>query len=330
MLKTALSLITLAYFNHKMHQIILFYYLCSIFFKQMENQRIKGHAAVLGANIIFGLGVPVTKLLLDEWVTPMGYMFTRCLGAALIFWAVSLFLPKEKVERRDLLVIMAGGLLGFVISQTLTAWALTYTTPVYFSLIATLTPVATMLMAALFISEKITSSKFLGVCVGIAGALLMVFKSWQGGSGKDDLLGITLAILSLLTWAVYLIITRKVSQKYSAVTQMKWIFLVSTVAVLPFASIEFGQQKLYSAAWEWSGVLEMAFIVIFATVAGYFAIPYAMRYLKATTVSIYTNLQPVVASFVAFALGQDVLTWDKPVALVLVLLSAWIVTRQNQ
>lgn len=293
----------------------------------MDSHQLKGHMAVLTANVIFGFGVPVTKLLLDEWVTPMGYMFTRCIGAALIFWAISLFLPREKVERRDLLVIMAGGLLGFVISQTLTAWALTFTTPVYFSLIATLTPVATMIMAAIFISERITPVKSAGILIGIAGALLMALMSWQSGSGKNDLLGIALAILSLLTWAVYLIITRSVSQKYTAVTQMKWIFLVSTIAVLPFTWAEFGQQKLYSAAWEWSGVLEMAFIVVFATVAGYFAIPYAMQYLKATTVSIYTNLQPIVASFVAIAIGQDFLTWDKPVALILVLLSAYIVTQ---
>ena len=71
----------------------------------------------------------------------------------------------------------------------------------------------------------------------------------------------------------------------------------------------------------------MAFIVVFATVAGYFAIPFAMRYLKATTVSVYTNLQPIVASLVAIAISQDVLTWDKPVALILVLLSAWLVTK---
>ena len=73
----------------------------------------------------------------------------------------------------------------------------------------------------------------------------------------------------------------------------------------------------------------MAFIVLFATVMGYFAIPFAMRYLPATTVSIYTNLQPVVASLVAIYIGQDVLTWDKPVAGILVLLSAYIITRKN-
>ncbi|MCH4147720.1 MAG: DMT family transporter [Prevotella sp.] len=298
----------------------------------MDKNKFDGHASLLIANTIFGIGVPVTAWLLSDWVTPMTYMATRCIGAALIFWAISLFLPKEKVAGKDLAIIMVGGLLGVVISQTLTAWALVYTTPVYFSLIATLTPVGTMLMAALFIHENITLQKSFGVIIGILGALLMVFMGWQSGTGKNDLLGIGLAVLSLLTWAIYLIITRKVSQKYTAVTQMKWVFLISAVAVLPFAWQEFPQTQLFSGNYGgnglagWSGML---FIVLFATVAGYFAIPFAMRYLKATTVSIYTNLQPIVASFIAIWIGQDALTWDKPVALVLVLLSAYIVTKEE-
>ena len=293
----------------------------------MQNHRLQAHTAVLLANIIFGLGVPVTKLLLDQWVSPMAYMATRCLGAAAIFWLISLFLPREKVAPRDLTVIILGGLLGIVVSQTLTAWALTFTTPVYFSLIATLTPVATMLCAALFIGEKISTRGIAGVALGVAGAMLMVFIGWQGGSGKNDILGIALTLLSVFTWAVYLIITRKVSARYTAVTQMKWVFLASAIAVLPFSLTDLQSAPLYSAATQWSGLAEMAFIVVFATVAGYFAIPFAMRYLKATTVSVYTNLQPIVASLVAIALSQDVLTWDKPVALVLVLLSAWLVTK---
>jgi drug/metabolite transporter (DMT)-like permease len=292
----------------------------------MEIRKIEGHLSVLLANVIFGLGVPVTKLLLDQWVSPMAYMATRCMGAAAIFWVISLFMPRERVAWRDLLVIMGGGLLGFVVSQTLTAWALQFTTPIYYSVIATLTPVATMVCAALLIGERITVRGALGVVVGVVGALLMVMVGWRGGTGKNDLLGIGLAVLSLLTWAVYLIITRRVSAKYTAVTQMKWVFLVSTIAVLPFSWGDLQTARLFSDGWMWSGVAEMAFIVVFATVAGYFAIPFALRYLKTTTVSVYTNLQPVVASFVAILIGQDVLTWEKPTALVLVLVSAWVVT----
>ena len=298
--------------------------------KKEKNNIFEAHIAILAANVIFGLGVPVTKFLLNDWVTPMTYMAFRCVGATLIFWAIAAFLPKEPVKRRDLLVIMAGGLLGFVISQSLTAWALQFTTPVYFSLIATLTPIATMLMAAMFLGERITGMKTVGVLLAIVGAALMVVVRWQSETGSNDLLGIALAILSVLTWVVYLLITRKVSQKYSAVTQMKWVFLVSSVAVLPFAVGDIPQTRLltdFSPSMDWFyGASAMFFIVAFATVLGYFMIPYAMQSLKATTVSIYTNLQPVVASLVAIAVGQDVLTWDKPVAAVLVLLGVFLVT----
>ena len=290
----------------------------------------RGHVAILMANVIFGLGVPVTKALLDDWVTPMGYMASRCVGATILFWVVSWFLPREHVERRDLITILLGGLLGFFISQTLTAEALKYTTPVYFSLVAALTPVSVMVLAAIFLKEGITGLKTIGVILGIGGALLMLFTSWSGGTGSNDLLGISLAVLSVLTWAIYLIITRKVSAKYSSVTQMKYVFLISTIVTVPLALMTEPQQRLYSEAWQWSGVAEMAFIVLFATGLGYFLIPYAMKFLKATTVSIYTNIQPVVASLVAIAVGQDVLTWDKPLAGVMVLLGAYIVTMPDK
>lgn len=291
----------------------------------MSFNNTKGHIAILMANVIFGLGVPVTKALLDDWVTPIGYMASRCVFAAIIFWVVAAFMPKEHVDKKDMIVLLLGGLLGFVISQTLTAEALKFTTPVYFSLVAALTPIAVMILAAIFLKERISGLKIVGVVMGIGGALLMLYFSWTSGAGSDDLLGISLAVLSVLTWAVYLIITRKVSAKYSAVTQMKYFFLISAVVMLPIALME-PQQRLYSAEWGWSGVLEMAFIVLFATGLGYFLIPYAMKFLRATTVSIYTNIQPVVASLVAIAVGQDVLTWDKPVAAILVLLGAYIVT----
>jgi len=297
----------------------------------MDKNIVKAHAAIIAANVIFGLGVPITKYLLEGWVTPHVYMASRCIGAALLFWAVAACLPKEKVAGRDLVVIILGGLLGFFVSQTLTAWALAYTSPVYFSLIATLTPIAVMLLAALFIGERITSMKLLGVVLGIAGAALMVVLKWQSQGGSNDLLGIILALLSLLTWAIYLIITRHVSARYSSVSQMKWMFLVSTLAILPLAWTEFPQTQLYGNAVGWDslwGWAAMLFIVLFATGIGFFLIPVAMKRLRATTVSVYTNLQPVVASVVAITVGQDVLTWDKPVAAILVLLGAWLVSRE--
>lgn len=304
--------------------------------KIMKNEKFQGHVAVLLANVIFGLAVPMSNFLLDPnsgtnnqaWLGPYGYIATRCFFAAIIFWIIQCFLPQEKVKRKDLCIIILGGVMGFAVSQTFTAWSLYYANPVYFSFVAALCPIAVMLGAWITLGERITGIKTVGVTLGIMGALLMVYTSATADSsdGINNLLGIGFALLSLLTWVIYLLITRKVSAQYSSVTQMKWTFLASAIIMVPLTAVMEGPQLLYSSACTWQAGGATAFVVLLATVLGYFMIPFALQRINTTTVSTYTNLQPVVASVVAFTIGQAILTWDKPVAGILVLLSAYLVT----
>lgn len=293
----------------------------------MEASKLKGHVAILSANIIYGLNIPVTKTLLDKWMTPWGYMATRTLAALTIFWIMQCFMPKEHVTRRDLLIIAIGGIMGFVVSQFLTALSLQYTTPVYFSLIIALSPLCVMMLAALFLKEPVTGQKALGVVLGIAGAvLLIVFADNSGTTGNNNLLGIGLACVSIFAYSIYLIIMRSVAQKYSAVTQMKWMFLFTAIILVPLGAHEYPQQTIFSSECDWSGILELGFVILFSTSLGYFLMPFGMKYLRATTVSVYMNLQPVVASVAAIIVGQDMFSWNMPLAAALVLSGAYIVS----
>lgn len=293
----------------------------------MTSDKWKGHIAVLTANVIFGLNIPITKALLDKWMTPFGYMGTRTVAALAIFWTLQCFLPKERVARKDLAIIAIGGIMGFVVSQFLTALSLRYTSPVYFSLITALSPVCVMLLAALLLKEPVTGRKTAGVFLGIAGAVLLIVHAGEDtAAGSNNLLGIGLACISILAYSVYLIIMRSVAQRYSAVTQMKWMFLFTAMILIPLGANEFSQQTIYTSAWAWSGVLELGFVIIFSTSLGYFLMPFGMTRLRATTVSVYMNLQPVVASVAAICVGQDVFSWDKPIAAFLVLAGAYIVS----
>ena len=246
----------------------------------MNSGKFQGHLAVGCANLFFGLNIPVTKSLLTHWMTPMGYMIVRATSAALLFWIIGCFIRHERVERKDLLLLALGSLLGFVLSQFLTAVALEYTSPVYFSLIAAMSPVMVML----------------------------------------------LAVISVASYSVYLIIMRTVSPKYAPVTQMKWTYLFACIILLPFGIQSLGQQALFTEPFSWEGYGELAFIILFATIIGYTLVPFGMKHLRATTVSIYMNLQPVVASLAAILVGQDTFTWDKPIAALLVIAGAYVVT----
>lgn len=292
----------------------------------MDSAKLKGHVAVLAANVIFGLNVPVTKALLTHWMTPLGYMATRTATALLVFWTLQCFLPNEKVSRKDLLVIAVGGIMGFVVSQYLTAVSLQYTSPVYFSLIVALSPVVVMSLAALFLKEPITRKKVSGVALGVAGAMLLIFQASGTSSGSNHLWGILLAVISITAYAVYLIVIRSISQKYTAVTQMKWMFLFTGIILIPLGIGEYDSQTIFTSAWNWIGVFELAFVALIATVTGYVLMPFGMKYLRATTVSVYMNLQPIVASVTAVLIGQDVFSWLEPIAAVLVISGAYIVT----
>ena len=75
-----------------------------------------------------------------------------------------------------------------------------------------------------------------------------------------------------------------------------------------------------------SAYLNLFTVLIFATVVSYFLLPIALRHIRPTTVSMYSNLQPLVTAAVAIAFGQDIFTWNKPVALALIILGVYLVT----
>lgn len=290
----------------------------------------KGHAAILAANTIFGLNIPITKALIGSWLTPLGYTTTRMIFGMMIFWLIDFFLPSEKVKKKDLLIIAIGGFFGFVATQLLFASSLQYTTPVYFSLMMSLTPVLVLLMSIVFLKERTTRLKVFGTILSIVGAFLIILKSSELGTGSNDLLGVFLAILAALGYGIYMIITRDVALKYKPITIVKYMFLFSCIMVIPFELSGLSSEQFFSQPLPISAILEMAFALIFSTTIAFLLMPIALNKLKASVVSIYMNLQPIIASIAAIAVGQDLLTWDKPLAAIIVIAGVYLVTKPEK
>ena len=70
-------------------------------------------------------------------------------------------------------------------------------------------------------------------------------------------------------------------------------------------------------------------MVIFATFLGYLLIPIGQKVLRPTTLSMYNYLQPVVASFLAVAIGIDTFGIEKALSGVLVFAGVYIVTQSK-
>lgn len=295
----------------------------------MTKDKWQGHIAILATNIIFGLNTPIAKTLVPQWISPFALTLLRMSFGAIIFWLISLFMANEKVSKRDLGILCLGGLFGLVGAQLTFATSLTYTSPVNISLIAAMTPLVVMLLAAIILKEPITSKKAAGVFVGISGALLIIFQSAGNITKPGNMTGIFFCIMNASTYAFYLVITRSVSQRYKPVTLMKWMFLFSAIVSIPFGYTDLMNAKVFSAVTEPSALIRIAYVVIMATGVAYFLVPMALKRIRPTTASMYNNAQPIIASSVAILIGQDTLTWDKPVAALLVFAGVYLVTQSK-
>lgn len=292
----------------------------------MSDFNLKGHLAMFGANLTWGLMAPVVKIVLASGVVaPMLLVDFRMAGAALLFWLTSLFLPREHVPVRDKLLLCGAGMLGILFNQGCFVLGVSMTTPSEASLVTTTMPMWVMLLAWIILREPISLKKAGGIAVGASGALiLMLGNPGESDNATNPVLGDCIILMAQLSFALYLTLYRNFIRKYSLVTLMKWMFLAATVISLPVSI-----PTAISTSWdtisstEWVGI---AVVVVCATYLAYIGVMTGQKHLRPTVVGIYNYLQPVVATAVGISIGIDSFTPVKGIAVVLIFGGVWLVT----
>ena len=296
-----------------------------------EKNSIFGHIACFTAYLIFGLNIVVCKDLTSSGaISPLALFTLRSLGAGMLFWLISLFLPRERVESRDLPKIFVASVLGFFLTQISFLMAISRITPMDCSIVASLSPLYTMFIAAYVLKEPLSAQKIGGVVLSLCGVLYLILNSVTSTSAvvQTTPIGVLLMIANSLCFSLYLGIFKPTISKYSVVTFMKWIFLFSTLLSLPFSAKEIVHTDF--AALPLSYMAELAFLIICATFVTYFLIPVGQKRLRPTLVSMYSYVQPIVAIVVSIYVGMDTLSWQKVLAAVTVFTGVIIVSRSRQ
>ena len=291
----------------------------------INESKAKGHLAMLGANVMWGLMSPVTKIVFATGiVAPMIMVDFRVAGAAILFWITSLFLPREHVPVKDVARLFGAGMLGVLFNQGCFILGVSLTSPGEASLVTTTMPMWVMLLAWLILREPITLKKAGGIALGAAGAMILIFGSGVQAAGANPALGDLIVLCAQLSYALYLTLYRNFIRKYSLVTLMKWMFLSATVVALP-GSIHW----LAATDWhaisglEWSGI---GYVVVCGTFLAYICVMTGQKSLRPTLVGMYNYVQPIVATITGICLGLDRFTPAKALAIVLIFSGVWLVT----
>ncbi len=294
-----------------------------------------GHLALLGAAVCWGLMCYFGKIALEpgSGITGLTLVEMRMTCAAVCFWLASLFTPREHVRPKDLLLLFFAGLMGVVLNQGLFTFGLARTSPVDAAIMTTMTPIVTMIAAALILREPVTGKKVFGIFLGSLGALTLILSNSGASGGKaGDVLGDLLCLTAQVSYAFYLTVFRGLISRYGVVTLMKWMFTYSAIVLVPFSYHQLAATDFVEVSPRIWGCV--AYVIVGGTFAPYLLVIVGQKTLRPTVVSMYNYVQPVVSSVVSIVTGLVVFTSAvgivvKVVAVVLVFTGVYVVTRSK-
>ena len=289
--------------------------------------RTRAHLSLLAANIIFGLNYSIAKSVMPEQIKPFALVSLRSLVTTILFWIASLFIPKEPVNRKELLFLFGCSFFGVVINQTLFLVGLDMTSPINSAIILSTNPIFAFVFAALILKEHISFMKGGGLAIGLAGVLLLILQNGTPDIGSSTFIGDIFTLVNTISWAFYTVIIKRMLEKYHPVTVMKWTFFFGMFTNIPVGYTQW-------SSMDWSSVTVMAwlaigFVVVFATFAGYLLITFGLRRLSPTIVSIYIYMQPVIAAYLASLMGQDHINIIMIISALLIFTGVFVVSRQK-
>ena len=290
----------------------------------------KRHWALMAAtlvSIIYGVTFTIAKDVMPKFIEPFGFILLRVGGSVLLFWIVSFFGPKEKIAKSDFPRIIAAAFFGVAFNMLTFFKGLSFTSPIMGAVLMVTTPMIVLILSSILMKERMKKEKVFGIIIGLAGTISLILYGKSIINAPNEMLGNLLVFINAISYGFYLIIVKKLMDKYNAFTFVKWIYSFGFLMVLPFGWSEFN-------AVDWVSIpsdiyLRIGFVVIFSTFLTYLLNLVSMRELKPTTVAVFIYLQPFFATIFAIGLGKDELSWVKIGSAILIFSGVYLVTQKK-
>lgn len=296
----------------------------------------KRNLALIGAtivSIIYGVTFTIAKDVMPKYVDAYGFILMRVGGSTILFWLVWLFtrMPEkvrnERIDRADFPRIIWAAFFGVALNMLSFFKGLSLTSPISASVIMVSTPMIVLVLSAIIIKERMRKRMVFGIILGLIGTAFLILYGKSVGNATNASLGNFLVFVNATSYGLYLVMVKKLMDKYNAFTFVKWIYLIGFVMVLPFGWGEF--EAVNWALMPTDMYWKIGFVVVFSTFLTYLLNLLSMRELKPTTVAVFVYLQPVFATIFAISLGKDNLTLVKIVSAILIFAGVYLVTQKK-
>jgi drug/metabolite transporter (DMT)-like permease len=246
----------------------------------------------------------VGKIALREFPPVLLVGLRICLAGLFILPAYAMQKGATSWSKRDLPMLLYLGLFGVTLNQLCFIVGLSRTSVLHSSLIIAMTPIFVLAIAAIIKQEQITVRKAAGMLIAVIGVgILNALPPSIGAS--PTLLGDLFVFLAGVTFAMFTVLSKKVSLRHSAITVNTFAYVGGAIALSPvviWQSQSFSYRTVTLAGWS-----SLIYMALFPSVICYLIYYYALSRISASRVSAFSYLQPVIATLLAaLTLGERV------------------------
>lgn len=272
---------------------------------QTAHRNLKGFGLGLFATVLWGSYYPVARFIFGkeaDSADPFLLSLVRFCFCVLFFLPFVIGSGKRRAElprliRKEWKMLILLALSGVVVQGVLVFISLKYTTAARGSLMANAAPVFTVLLAWMFLKEKISMKMLIGMIVGFAGISLAMFSRSQDIFSEitaSTLTGDVLALLSGAAWAVYTVAGVRIVREYDSLTVTMLNFLIG-ICCMPFVMLVSGSTfdfRLSARLW-----IGMAYMGIFTGGIAFCAWLAALRFVESSRLGAFGYLSALLAAF---------------------------------
>lgn len=269
------------------------------------------HLAMIAVQFFFASLTVVAKFVLPS-ISPAGIVFFRVAGAGLAFGVIHRLTVRERVtDRRDLATLAGLAMLGVVMNQLLFLEGVKRTTAINTNILVTTVPAFTLAIALLLGRERASWSKIGGIVLAALGAVYLI--------GPDRIrldpttaFGNALVACNTASYGAYLVLSKRMLERYHPITVVTHVFLFGAVIVTPI-----GLLALRHVVWSevpTGALVGLGYIVLCSSLFAYYLSIWALQHTSSSLVAMYVYLQPVMTVVAAPLILGERLTLRAAVA----------------
>ena len=282
----------------------------------------------MAANFFFGTNIIAVKKISPILIDPLGLSFARMFITSILLISIPIFIKeKEKIEKKDYLILIIAGFLGVTCNQIFSITGISKTNPIHASLLIMATPIIVSVLAAIFLHERFGWNKVLGLIFGISGAsILITSRTSMHSVNQASLTGDVFIVLGALCYSIYLILIRKLSSKYKPLTILRFVFIFGALFSIPLCASTF-----YNASWsdfhgiEWYAIFH---IIMLGTFLSYLLMNIGVSKWGPSRTGSFIYFQPLFGTAAAVLILNETLTIVKIAAGCLIVVGVWVTSLQ--